>query len=89
MQLQNPTNSVAQLAKSVVENFVRLPNMTDVPSAECDNGVQVCVCNRVALSLVAGFHDKADGDRLLHYWKFIYIVLNYAKEAINLLLHFF
>lgn len=98
MQLQNPTNSVFQLAKSVVDNFVRFPNMTDVPTAECDDGVYVYATELLSLSLLwHGFHDaikEADGDRILRYWKLLYIVFkntshrNYAKEAINLLMQY-
>ena len=98
LQLQNPTNSVVQLAKSIVDSFVRLPNMTDVPSAECDDGVYVYATELLSLSLLwHGFHDaikEADGDRLLRYWKFLYIAFkntshrNYAKESINLLMQY-
>ena len=51
MQLQNSTNSVVQLAKSVVYKFVRIANMTDVPSAECDDGVYVYATELLSLSL--------------------------------------
>ena len=95
MQLQSPTNSVVQLAKSVVYNFVRLANMTDVPSAECDDGVYMCMQQSCSLSRCCGMAStcnaikEADGDRLLRYWKFLYIVFkNMSKEAINLLMQY-
>ena len=98
LQLQNPTNSVLELAKSIVNKFIRLPNMTDTPVAECDDGVYVYATELLSLSLLwHGFHDaikEADGDRILRYWKFLYIVFkttshrNYAKEALNVLMQY-
>lgn len=97
LQLQNPTNSVMDLAKSIVDKFVRLPNTT--PMEECDDGVYVYATELLSLALLwHGFHDstrESDGDRLLRYWKFLYIIFkgaghrNYAKEAINLLMQYY
>ena len=50
----------------------------------------------LALLLWFGFHNaikEGDGKRILRYWKFLLVVFkvedrrNYAKEAVNLLLH--
>lgn len=97
LQLQNHTNSVIDVAKSIVDKFVRLPSTT--PTNECDDGVYVYATELLSLGLLwHGFHDatkESDGDRLFCYWKFLYIIFkstghrNYAKEAINLLMQYY
>lgn len=55
LQLQNPTNSVFKLARSIIDRFVRFPNMTNTQAAECDDGVYVYATKLLSLSLL--FHD--------------------------------
>ena len=97
LQDQNPTSCVHDLAKSIVDKFVHLPSTT--PKADCNDGVYIYATELLSLALLwHGFHDatrESDGDRLLRYWKFLYVVFkatghrNYAKEAINLLLQYY
>ena len=100
LQLQSPTSSVHILAKLIIAEFVRLPNMSSSPKSESDDGVH----NMYAVELLSlgllwhGFRDairEGDGDRILRYWKFLLIVFkstnhrNYAKESINVLYHYY
>ena len=98
MQSVHPTETVADLARLVVDNYVHLPRTSDAATAECNDGVHLYAAELLSLGLLwHGFHDairEGDGDRILRYWKFLLVVFNstkhrnYAKEAVNLLLQY-
>ena len=84
MQLENPTNS-GKICRSQLCSFSEHDRCTN-----CDDRIYVYATELLSLSLLwHGFHDaikEADGDRILCYWKVLYIVFNntshrnYAKE---------
>lgn len=82
----NPTESVAELARHVLVNFVQLSS-----NGSCM--VYIYATELLSLGLLwHGFHDaikEGDSDRILCYWKLIIFKStnhrNYAKEAVNLL----
>ncbi len=98
MQSINPTETVADLAKLIVVNYVRLPRIDDHATEKCDDRVHLYAVEVLSLGLLwHGFHDairEGDGDRILRYWKFMLVIFkstnhrNYAKEAVNLLLQY-
>lgn len=99
LQLQNQTLSISDLARSIINNFVRLPNTLPATTDGCSDGVHRYANDFLSLALLwHGFHDsikEGDGDRILRYWKFLLVVFkstnhrNYAKEALNLLIQYF
>lgn len=94
LQKQHPETEVKELARVIVEKFVRLPRAEDEIKS-CTDGVNMYAVELLTLSLLwHGFHDsikEGDGDRLFRYWKFLIVVFkstnhrNYAKEAVNVL----
>ena len=50
---------------------------------------------RINMAWLLWFYQRGDGDRILRYWKFLLVIFrstdhyNYAKEAVNLLLHYY
>ena len=98
MQSINPTANVADLAKLIIINYVRLPRSDDEDTEKCEDGVHLYAIELLSLGLLwHGFHDairEGDGERILRYWKFMLVVFkstnhrNYAKEAVNLLLQY-
>ena len=99
MQSINPTESVTELAKMIVVNYVRLPKIDDEDTEKCDDGVYLYAIELLSLGLLwHGFHDairEGDGERILRYWKFLLVLFkstnhrNYAKEAVNLLFQYY
>ena len=99
MQSMNPTDSVAELAKMIVANYIRLPRIDDEENEKCDDGVYLYAIELLSLGLLwHGFHDairEGDGERILRYWKFLLVLFkstnhrNYAKEAVNLLFQYY
>ena len=102
IQEYNPADSVTELAKRIVANYVELPDSTHSTTidAECEDGVYRYAKELLTLCLLwHGFHDgsrEADGERLVcRYWKLMLIAFkasnqrNYAKEAVNLLLQYY
>lgn len=93
------SSSVTDLAKVIVDKFVKLPDSSNTATSDCTDGVLAYATEVISLGLLwHGFHDavkEADGERILRYWKFLLIVLkstrhrNYAKEAVNLLYQYY
>ena len=93
MQSINPTESVTDLAKMIVVNYVRLPRIDDQDTEKCDDGVYLYAIELLSLGLLRHAFDDAiregDGERRLLYWKFLLIFFkstnhhNYTKEAVN------
>ena len=91
-----PCESVEDLAKLVITNYVHFPVYEGEVPQQCGDQVYLYATELLSLSLLwHGFHDatcEGDGDRLLLYWKFFLVVFksssrwNYAKEAVNLLI---
>ena len=89
--------SVADLAKLIVVNYIKFPEWNVDVSEKSDTTDLVHEYAKELLSLSLfwhGFHDatrEADGEHLLRYWKFFLVVFkaskqyNYGKEAVNLL----
>ena len=97
----NPQSSVTELARLIIVNYLRLPQVDDSKRdhslSSCDaDGVYLYATELLTLGLLwHGFHDSSkegDGERILRHWKFLLIIFkstqhnNYAKEAVNLLL---
>ena len=90
-----PTESVQELARAIVVNYVRFPRVTDTDPQQCDDKVFVHSTELLSLSIIwHGFHDavkEGDGDRILRYWKLLLVIFkstnnyNYSKEAVSLL----
>ena len=71
VMMLTPTDSVMELAKAIVVNYVRFPRINKNEPEECDNRVYVYATELLSLSIVwHGFHDsirEGDGDRILRY----------------------
>ncbi len=100
IQQFNPAESVSDLARSIITNFVRLPRVSDTATVEpCTDGVHLYAIELLSLGLLwHGFHDackEGDGERILRYWKFLLVVFkttnhrNYAKDAVILLFQYY
>ena len=86
MQSINPTESVAELAKMIVVNYIRLPRIDDQDNEKCDDGVYLYAIELLSLGLLwHGFHDairEGDGERILRYWNFFWYSLSQRTIAI-------
>ena len=64
-----PTQSVMELARAIVVNYVRFPRVINNDSDKCEDKVYVHSTELLSLSIIwHGFHDavrEADGDRIL------------------------
>ncbi len=91
-----PTNSVFDLAKSIVASYLMPPQPDATSKSPIADSVHAYALELVSLGLLwHGFHDcikEGDGDRLMVYWKFLMVVFkasnrpNYGKESMRLLL---
>ena len=91
-----PCESVEDLAKLVIANYVHFPVYEGEVPQQCGDQVYLYATELLFITLLwHGFHDatcEGDGDRLLLYWKFFLVVLKsssrwkYAKEAVNILI---
>ena len=94
--------SVAELSKEIVETYlnIKIPTKPSTGTGSETNGVckdEIFLYAREVLSLCLlwhGYHDaisEGDGDRVLRYWRFLFLVFknagrkNYSLEALNLL----
>ena len=87
--------NVTDLAREIVSKFTIFSRNNDAEPGNYEDNVLLYTTELLSLGLIwHGFYDfikEADGDRILHYWKFLLIILkstnhyNYAKEAVNLL----
>lgn len=94
----NPTDTMGDLAKNIVVNYVRLPRLNDDPTEPCDDRVHLYAVEVLSLGLLwHGFHNatrEGDRDRIHRYWKYLLVLFkstnhyNYVKEAVNLLLQY-
>lgn len=88
--------NLKMLSKSIVSNYVLLPDFSKQSQEESPDLVNVYAMEVISLGLLwHGYHDairEGDGDRILRYWKFMLVLFktsknyNYAKEAVNLLM---
>lgn len=101
----NPTDSLEELSRRIVVNFVVLPSTEKDKNQDiqelpiCEDEVYLYGTEFLSLSLIwHGFHDaikEGDGDRILRYWKFMLIIFkssakkNYGKEAVNFLAQYY
>ena len=93
------TESVMELARFVVVNFVRFPCAGNNEPEKCDDKVYVHSTELLTLSIIwHGFHDaskEGDGDRKLRYWKLLLVIFksynkySYSNEAVNLLMQYY
>lgn len=90
---------VKELAKVIVSNYVLLPVLDAKKVPRSVDKVYLYACETLTLGLLwLGFYDaikEGDGNRIMRYWRFLLVIFkstrhpNYAKETVNLLLHFF
>ena len=71
VMMLTPTDSVMELAKAIVVNYVRFPRINKNEPEECDDRVYMYATELLSLSIVwHGFHDsirEGNGDRILRY----------------------
>ena len=94
MSTDNPASSVIELAGSVVDKFLCLPNVSSEHTFDSVDYVHLYATELLSLGLLwHGFYDavkEADGDRILRYWKFLLVLFNstnhrnYSKKAVTL-----
>ena len=99
LQSINPTETVTDLAKLIVVDYVRLPGSDDQDTEKCDDRVHLYATELLSLGLLwHGFHDtirEGGGERILRYWKIMLVIFKstnhrkYAKEAVNSLLQYY
>lgn len=99
LQSIDETNDVNELARKVVETYVRLPRMNGEEAVATNDKVYMYASELLSLGLLwHNFHDstrEADGERILRIWKILLVVFkssnnyNYAKEALYLLLQYY
>ena len=82
-----PTESLQELARAIVVNYVHFPRVTDTDPQQCDDKVFVHSTELLSLSIIwHGFHDavkEGDGDRILRYWKLLLVIFKSTKEAVS------